>query len=387
MKTLVAGATDGRVAKAAPPLRLLMGVPSAGATDGGPALHVPMLVEDLERDGRVRVVSLPYGRWAEGEPALLKVLHQGVDLLLYPWRLRRSHADLVHLNTCLDRRALLRDNAFVTCSRWLGKPVFLKWHGSQIDLLEPGSSGLWRFLARRLLRQVHTLGVLSSVERQQVLAFSPGVRCEVVHNPIDSGRYQRSDDLSRWHTLPPGSLKVLFISRLIAGKGLLDTVRAVAALDDTRLQLLVVGDGPRRQAGEELAEELGIADQVHFVGRVSEERAAVYYAGCDALVFPSTLTEGFPMTLFQSVVAGMGIVTTRLRAALDHLQEDRHCLYVEPRDPQGVARALQRLLEEPRLLASMRVANRELAARFARQTVASNYERIYNEMRSTPEGS
>ena len=376
MSTMLARSTPVD-AQAAASVRVLMGVPAAGASGGGPALHVPMLVEDLERGGRVRVVPVAYGRWQEGEPAWIKVAHQALDLLRFPWRVWRAHVDVVQLNTSLDRRALVRDTAFAACTRLLRKPVFLKWHGSETHLLEPGSAAVWRFLARRLLRNIDTLGVLSALERQQALEFSPGTRCEIVYNPIDVRRYQRQENLREQHGLPPESVVALFISRLIPGKGLLDTVRAVQLLGDERLHLLVVGDGPRRQAAEGLARELGVAPRVHFVGRVTEQQAAAYYAGSDILVFPSTLTEGFPMSLFQSVAAGMGIVTTRLRAALDHLEDRTHCLYVEARDPAALAQALRRLLDEPARLEAMRSANRALGARFDRAAVAAGYERIY----------
>ena len=97
--------TSDRRQSARPP-RVLMGVPAPGATGGGPALHLPMLVEDLRR-ARFDVVTFPYGRWEEGEPLLLKMWHQLVDLARYPWLLRRAAPDLVHLNSAFDRRAVM----------------------------------------------------------------------------------------------------------------------------------------------------------------------------------------------------------------------------------------------------------------------------------------
>ena len=66
------------------PLRVLMGVPSPGATGGGPALHLPMLVEDLRAAG-IDVRTFPFGRWAEGEGLLgARSWHQMIDLLALP---------------------------------------------------------------------------------------------------------------------------------------------------------------------------------------------------------------------------------------------------------------------------------------------------------------
>ena len=62
------------------PARVLMGVPAPGATGGGPALHLPMLVEDLRAAGHT-VTTFPYGRWSEGEGLATKMTHQLFDLL------------------------------------------------------------------------------------------------------------------------------------------------------------------------------------------------------------------------------------------------------------------------------------------------------------------
>jgi glycosyltransferase involved in cell wall biosynthesis len=354
-----------------------MGVPSPGATSGGPALHLPMLVEDLRADTRFEIVTFPFGRWTEGERLPLKIWHQALDLGRYTGLLRRTRPDLVHLNSCLDRRALLRDVPFTLLSRALGRRVFVKWHGSQTFLLE-GRLSLWRLLAGVLLRSVSGLGVLSTAEVREVQRVFGWARCYVVKNALDLGRYERRAELRGKLDLPGDAPVLLFISRLIPGKGLLSVLRALPDVANRHgAQLVVVGDGPLRKRAEGLARELGLGPYVHFVGRVTEEQALDYYCGCDVLVFPTYLTEGFPMTLFQSVAAGLGIVTTCQRSSADYLREPENCLFVKPRDPEGLSRALVRLLGEPQLLAGMRRENRELARRFERREVAAEFGRIY----------
>jgi glycosyltransferase involved in cell wall biosynthesis len=95
------------------------------------------------------------------------------------------------------------------------------------------------------------------------------------------------------------------------------------------------------------------------------------------LVLPTYHAEGFPMSIFQAVASGMGIVTTRIRAAADHLREPDNCLFVPARDPDGLAAVLDQLLSEPQLLRAMRAANRRLSRHFERHVVASEFADIY----------
>ncbi len=359
------------------PLRVLMGIPAAGATGGGPALHLPMLVHDLRQREDVEVVTMPYGRWNEGEPLLLKIWHQLLDLCRYPARLRAADPDLVHLNTCLDRRALVRDTSFVLLTRLLGRRTFLKWHGSEMHLLQRGALP-WRLLGTVLLRAIDALGVLSSAEAEEIRRLRPAIRCFVVKNCLEPGRYAERVDLRAELGLPATTPLLLFISRLIPGKGLEDVIAALPdAVGRYGAHLLVVGDGPCRGTAKVQVRALGLQDAVHFLGALPEADALRFYNGADILVFPSRLTEGFPMVLFQSVAAGLGIVTTRLRAAVEYLHEPANCFFVEPQAPGAIAAALGRLLGEPRLLARMQADNRVLARRFERRTVAAEFEQMY----------
>ena len=370
----------GRDTTSRRPVRVLMGIPALGATGGGPALHLPMLVEDLRQRDDVELVTMPYGRWEEGEALPRKIWHQIVDVARYPSRVRAAAPDLVHLNTSLDRRALLRDTTFVLLSRLLGRRVFLKWHGSETDLLHDGAP-LWRGLGHTLLRAVHALGTLSTAEAAEVQRLPHAPRCFVVKNSIDRERYAQRFDLHGRLDLPPQAPLVLFISRLIPGKGLEDVVQAFPRPAARHAaHLLIVGDGPARQAAAAQVRALGLERVVHFQGAVPEAEALRYYNGADVLVFPSRLTEGFPMVLFQSVVAGLGIITTRLRAAVEYLREPDHCLFVDPQAPAAIAGALDRLLGDRQLLERMRVHNRALARHFDRKVVAAEFGRLYREI-------
>lgn len=361
------------------PIRVLMGIPAAGATAGGPALHLPMLVEDLRTAGHA-VVTMPYGRWAEHESLPLKIWHQVRDLVRYPFVVRRAKPDVVHLNSSFDPKALVRDAPFALLTRMLGKPLFIKWHGSEPEYLE-SRSPVWRPFVRLLLANTRAIGVLSTEEQAAVRRCTAAPACHVVRNGLDLTRYERRPELRRQLGIPDGAPLLLFIGRVLRAKGLRDTVSAMRLLSpELGAHLIVVGDGPDRGEAEALAGRLGIASRVHFAGQLPESAAVDYYCGCDILVFPTYHPEGFPMTVFQSLAAGLGIVTTRIRATADYLREPENACFVPPRDAQAVATAIEDLLRDPPRLQAMRNANRALARRFERRTVAAEIGAIYGEI-------
>jgi glycosyltransferase involved in cell wall biosynthesis len=113
------------------------------------------------------------------------------------------------------------------------------------------------------------------------------------------------------------------------------------------------------------------------MGQIAEEMTKQYYATCDILVFPTFDHEGFAMSLFQSVAAGLPIITTKIRAAAQYLREPDNCLWVEPKNPEMIADKIVFLLQHPSVRESMSMNNRTLALGFSETTVATEFCRIY----------
>jgi glycosyltransferase involved in cell wall biosynthesis len=156
---------------------------------------------------------------------------------------------------------------------------------------------------------------------------------------------------------------VLFVGRLVEYKGVDVLLRALAGLENVRAVL--VGDGPRRAALEELATDLGLAGRVTFAGEVSDERMADLYAACDLFVLPSvTRAEAFGLVQLEAMAAGKAVVSTSVPTGVPWVnQHERTGLIVPPGDVPALRKAIQRLLTDPDLRTRM---GREGRARVAR---------------------
>lgn len=325
--------------------------------------------------GEVEVVPLAFGRRRPDETALERVVMRLADWCVFAWRVVRERPDLVHLNTAFDRRALVRDVGYALIASLLRQPLFLKCHGSDAALLTTRSA-FWRWMTRTTIAGARGIGVLSSEEKRNFVAagFAED-RFHVVRNAVDAAPFAGAV----WPR--PGPPSLLFMARLVPGKGLEDVIRAVGLLADRgrEVKLTVVGDGPVRPSAEALARELGMTDRITFAGFIEERAAARFYMSAWLLAFPSH-SEGFSMTIFQAVAAGMPIVTTRIRAAADYLREPDHVRWVEPGRPDRVATEIEWLLDHPEAMAAMSAANRALAGSFAAGPVAAEYVAIYRRL-------
>jgi len=309
---------------------------------GGIAATEHVFQAACARTGRVVVLPLPFGRRASSGSALTRVAEGASDLVAFARLVRRERPDLVHLDSAFDRRALLRDSCYALLARLLGARLFFKFHGSDPALVRTRSP-LWRGLIRLVTGGATGIGVLSTDERESLIAEgADGAKLFVFKNVVPWRKFRPEPRPARERT------RLLFLARLVATKGLKDTIRAASILarEGRAVTLDVVGDGPERAPAEALARELGVDDRVRFLGHVPEAETTPYYLTAGMLVFP-TEREGFSMTIFQALAAGLPILTTRVNAAADWLVEPDHVLWIPAADPEGVAQKIAWLLDHP----------------------------------------
>jgi glycosyltransferase involved in cell wall biosynthesis len=360
-------------------LRLLLGMPDRESV-GGPAACEPPFAAALRRMGiNVSEETYVFGEKLTRVGTAQRVRRVINTALRLRRRIRAEKFEVLHLNTSFDTKALLRDVVTLSLLPSGRSKVFLKFHGSDADLLRTRNP-LLRSLVRRLLSRADGIGVLSSEERGNFLrAGSDEHKTFVIKNVVRSETMEATSASRLRLDLPENVPLLLFIARFIQAKGLLDVIHACRILRDRGqdFRLLCVGDGPLRVQGEAEVARLGLQADVHFFGLIAEEEAAKFYANSTMLVFPTYHYEGFPMVVFNSLASGLPIITTRIRAAADYLHEPENCLWVEPRNPEMLAEKIGSILSRPELRKTMAENNRRLASQFNAAVVTNEYLEIY----------
>jgi glycosyltransferase involved in cell wall biosynthesis len=354
-------------------------MPEKGS-QGGPIACEPPFNAELSRLGH-EVVAEVYS-YAEANSSVGRINRVLGTARRFQERVRAGNFDLVHINTSLDPKALLRDAVIIPRLRGSRAKIFLKFHGSDERLLATKNPVL-ATLCRRVVSHADGIGVLSTDEQANFLrAGIPEQKVFVVKNVVEENSQQKSPEfLQRWN-LPDDRPLLLFIGRFVPTKGLLDVIAACGLLRAAgqKFLLLCLGDGAARAAAEAMVQQLNLADDVRFFGYVPEEQTAGFYSNSEVLLFPTYHTEGFPMVIFNAAAAGLPIITTRIRAAADYLAEPENCLWVEPRSPKLVAGEIIELLKNAELRQKMSANNKRLAARFSAEIVAAEYLKAYQQI-------
>lgn len=166
------------------------------------------------------------------------------------------------------------------------------------------------------------------------------------------------------------------VTRLMESKGNRYLIEAAAILARKRpdVRIAVVGEGPLRSELEARARELGVAERVSFLGFQRDVAPAI--AAFDVSVFPS-LWEGTPLTVFEAMAMRKPIVATSVDGLRDVLGDDDNALVVPPRDAGALARALERVLDEPGLAPRLSERARETSRRFDIRTFVRKMEKLY----------
>ena len=128
------------------------------------------------------------------------------------------------------------------------------------------------------------------------------------------------------------------------------------------VHLLVVGDGPGREALERLAADRGIAEDVTFAGAVSHAEVPAWLSIMDIATAPYTPQPDFyfsPLKLFEYMAAGVPVVAGRIGQLSELLEHERNALLHAPGDAPALAVELERLVRDPMLRRRIGLAGRE----------------------------
>lgn len=137
---------------------------------------------------------------------------------------------------------------------------------------------------------------------------------------------------------------VLSVARLDASKRV-DLLITAFAASQTRLNLVIVGDGPDEESLRRLATRLGVEARVEFLGRVSDDRLRELYNTCRA-VYYAPIDEDYGYTTVEALRAAKPVLTTRDAGGVLEFVDDGAAGYVTAPDATSIAESILRVEDE-----------------------------------------
>jgi L-malate glycosyltransferase len=263
-----------------------------------------------------------------------------------------------------------------------GVPNVLSVHGG--DLFDPSKRssphrhGWLRRPIAHLLRRADALVGQSRNTLQHVQDIY-GVRRDSHLIPLGIDRPPAAPHADRGgFGLPDDALVLVTVGRIVPRKA---TVRLVQALHASGLQeahLLIVGDGPDAAAVRAAAAEWGLADRVHLLGQVTEERKHQALSVADIFVSTSQ-HEGFGLVFLEAMAFGLPIVCFDHGGQTDFLVDGETGRLVPLNDLDRFARSLVEL-QHAEVRREMAAKNRRLVEDYFIDKCADRYESVFEQV-------
>ena len=352
---------------------------------GGPALHVSYLTKGLETRGYH--TTLVAGKLARGEDSMsyvadelgvevvpLVAMHREVSPVYDPvavtrlvGEIRRVRPHILHTHTA---KAGAVGRAAALLAGDARPPVIVHtYHGHVLrGYFDPVRTQFFRETKRALARHTNRLIAVGPQVRDDLveLGVAPAEKFSVIRLGIDLDSrvltVDRRAEFRRLFGIPEDRFVVGWIGRMTAIKRVPDVLAAFKALRERGVEatLCLVGDGPDRDAVEQLASDLGIVRDILFVGY--QRDVAPYYAFFDAFLLPSA-NEGTPVVAIEALASERPVVATRVGGV------------------PALADRLEQRARDPELRARMGKAGRErVVPRYRVERLVDDVDALYREL-------
>ncbi len=177
-----------------------------------------------------------------------------------------------------------------------------------------------------------------------------------------------------------------FVGRLIKRKGVYPILDAIARLagKGRRTTLAMVGGGGEREGLAAHAGQLGISDQIAWIGTVNASEAARVIDESRCFLYPVVQPEAFACGNIEAMARGTPVITTNLGGSSDYVRPGENALVCRPDCPESLASAIERVLDHPELSERLRDGGMKAAEPFRPDQGASRWLTLFLEALSAP---
>jgi 1,2-diacylglycerol 3-alpha-glucosyltransferase len=172
---------------------------------------------------------------------------------------------------------------------------------------------------------------------------------------------------------------IISIGRLAAEKNWETLLRAAAQVyaQHPDMRLVLIGDGPQKQALEALAAELGIGERVTLTGQLPFEEIPMYLKAADLFSFAS-VTETQGLVTIEAMAAGLPVVAVDGSGTHDIVEHGKHGFLVE-NDPDALASAISEMLSNPQQMKQFSADGLKKAKTFSINRLGKQMIKVYEQ--------
>ncbi|TAH00758.1 MAG: N-acetyl-alpha-D-glucosaminyl L-malate synthase BshA [Sphingobacteriales bacterium] len=317
----------------------------------------------------VRVPTYPLFDYPPYETALASTM---VDVI------RNHNLDLLHVHYAIPHAAAAYMAKKILQEEGRDIPVITTLHGTDITLV--GKDKTYAPVVAFSINQSDAITAVSDNLRQETFrTFRIEKDIQVIHNFVDVERFTRKPiDAFRKVIAPNGERIILHASNFRKVKRVQDVIKVFQAVNQQKpSKLLLVGDGPERPGAEEMCREMGICDDVRFVGKQQDMEEIMAVA--DLFLLPSEY-ESFGLAALEAMAAGAPVVSTNAGGLPEIIEQGVCGFMADVGDVESMANYALDILMQDNRLNQFKDAARAKAKQFDIHNIIPEYETLYKQV-------
>lgn len=286
----------------------------------------------------------------------------------------RQQLDLMHVHYAIPHASAAYLARQILSTKHRRVPFVTTLHGTDITLV--GRDPSYQSVIEFAINQSDAVTTVSEDLRKDTLRyFSISRNIDVVPNFIEPDNYTTAGACKRSDYAQEHEKLLIHISNFRPVKRLPDVLAVFNRIQsEIPAKMLFVGDGPDRQLAEDLADTLGIKEQVIFLGTVKniEQITGI----CDLFILASE-TESFGLSALEAMASGVPVISTNTGGIPEVNKHGYSGFLCNVGDTEEMAAYALQLLRNPGLLEQFRKQAKAEASRFDLKYILPMYEAIY----------
>lgn len=291
----------------------------------------------------------------------------------------KEQFDLIYCHTPVG--AMLARLAGIS-ARKKGTKVIYMAHGFHFYNGAPLLNWMIYYPAEKFLsRFTDGLITINQEDFQRAQKFYAGKTVLIPGVGIDLDKFQKKEparqEIRNKLGIPESKIILMSVGELTKRKNHMVVIEALARLKEYNILYVICGDGPLKAQLRAKAEELGVRDRLKLLG--FRKDIAELHKAADIFVFPS-LQEGLPVAVMEAMASGLPIVASKIRGNEDLISNNQGGFLVKPKDSEQVAKAIEKMIQNPKKRGKMEERNLENIAKYGQETVLQKMDEFFNEI-------
>jgi len=295
-----------------------------------------------------------------------------VDVALY------ENLDVLHAHYAIPHATCAYLAKQILASKGKHLPFITTLHGTDITLVgkEPSYVPSVTFAIEN---SDAVTAVSDSLRQETVSNFGIQKKIEVIHNFINPELYQlHPEKCIRNYTSPKGEKIMMHISNFRPVKRIPDVIHVFAGIrKEIPVKLVMVGDGPERNAAERMVREMGLEKDVHFYGKIKQTSDILPCA--DLFILPSE-SESFGLSGLEALASSVPVLSTNTGGTPEVQIQGETGFLSAPGDVDAMIKGGLAILSDDAILARFKANGLKRALDFTADKIIPQYEALYRQV-------